>query len=76
MNQKVLQISVKQVYATSSKKAVGSISDIRIVNAGGFYTRLPIVSDIQSTRQIERVQINEPGTEYAVGQYTWCSYCR
>lgn len=56
-------------YSTSSKKAVGSISDIRVVNAGGFYQRLPIVSDIQSTRQIERVQINEPGTEYAVGQY-------
>ena len=56
-------------YSTSSKKAVGAISDIRVVNAGGFYQRLPIVSDIQSTRQIERVQINEPGTEYAVGQY-------
>ena len=57
-------------YATSSLRAVGSINAVRIVNPGGFYTRLPIVSSIQSTRQIERVQINDPGTEYAVGQYT------
>jgi hypothetical protein len=56
-------------YSTSSKKAVGSISNIRIVNAGGFYQKLPVVSGIQSTRNIERVQINEPGTEYAVGTY-------
>jgi hypothetical protein len=56
-------------YSTSSEKAVGSISDIRIVNRGGFYTRLPIVTGIQSNRKIERVQINEPGTEYAPGQY-------
>ena len=56
-------------YSTSSKKAVGSISNIRIVNPGGFYTKLPIVSSIQSTRNIERVQINDPGTEYAVGVY-------
>ncbi|NHK40121.1 hypothetical protein, partial [Thermus thermophilus] len=57
-------------YSTSSRRAVGSIDNIRIVNPGGFYTRLPIVDSIQSTRQIERVTINEPGTEYAVGQYT------
>ncbi|AGN33923.1 structural protein [Synechococcus phage S-CAM8] len=56
-------------YSTSSRRAVGSISDIRITNAGGFYTRLPIVTSITSTRQIERVQIVEPGTEYAVGTY-------
>ena len=56
-------------YSTSSLKAVGSISDIRIVNAGGFYTKLPIVTGIQSTRKIERVQINEPGTEYGIGVY-------
>ena len=60
----------KASYSTSSVKAVGPISNIRIVNAGGFYTRLPVISSIQSTRQIERVQINEPGTEYAVGTYT------
>jgi len=57
-------------YSTSSRRAVGSIDSIRIVNPGGFYTRLPIVDSIQSTRQIERVSITEPGTEYAVGQYT------
>jgi len=56
-------------YSTSSVKAVGSISDVRIVNSGGFYTRLPIVSSITSTRQIERVSIENPGTEYAVGVY-------
>ena len=59
----------KASYSTSSKKAVGAISNIRVVNGGGFYQRLPIVESIQSTRQIERVQINEPGTEYAVGTY-------
>ena len=56
-------------YSTNSEKAVGAIADIRIVNKGGFYTRLPLVSGIQSNRKIERVQINEPGTEYAVGRY-------
>ena len=56
-------------YSTSSEKAVGSIADIRIVNPGGFYTRLPIISDILSNRKIERIQIDEPGTEYAVGRY-------
>ena len=56
-------------YSTSSTKAVGSISNIRIVNPGGFYNKLPIVSSIQSTRNIERVEIEEPGTEYAVGVY-------
>ena len=56
-------------YSTDSVKAVGSISDIRIVNSGGFYTRLPIVTGIESSRQIERVQINAPGTEYVVGTY-------
>ena len=57
-------------YMTSSTKAVGSIGAIRIVNPGGFYTKLPIVSGITSSRQIERVQINAPGTEYAVGTYS------
>ena len=56
-------------YTTSSVRAVGSIGGVRIVNPGGFYTRLPVVTGIQSTRQIERVQINAPGTEYAVGTY-------
>ena len=31
-------------YSTRSEKAVGSIADIRIVNGGGFYTKLPVVS--------------------------------
>ncbi len=31
-------------YSTSSKRAVGAISDIRIVNPGGFYTKLPIIT--------------------------------
>jgi hypothetical protein len=57
-------------YSTSSTKAVGSIANIRIINPGGFYTRLPVVSNIVSTRNIERVQINDPGTEYAPGLYT------
>jgi len=56
-------------YSTSSKKAVGSIADIRLINPGGFYAKLPVVTGIQSSRKIERVQINEPGTEYAVGTY-------
>ena len=56
-------------YSTSSKKAVGSIGDIRLINSGGFYAKLPVVTGIQSSRKIERVQINEPGTEYAVGTY-------
>ena len=56
-------------YSTDSSKSVGSIADIRIVNKGGFYTKLPVVTGIESNRKIERVQINEPGTEYAVGTY-------
>ena len=56
-------------YTTSSKKAVGSIGDIRLINSGGFYSKLPIVTGIQSSRKIERIQITEPGTEYAIGVY-------
>ena len=59
----------KTSYTTSSKKAVGAIGDIRLVNSGGFYSKLPVITNIQSSRKIERVQINEPGTEYAVGTY-------
>lgn len=61
---------INTTYTTSSKKAVGSIGDIRIVNSGGFYNKLPIIETIQSTRNIERVSINAPGTEYAVGTYS------
>ncbi|AOV60911.1 virion structural protein [Synechococcus phage S-CAM22] len=56
-------------YSTSSEKAVGAIGDIRLINSGGFYSKLPVISGIQSSRKIERVQIEEPGTEYAVGVY-------
>ena len=56
-------------YSTSSESAVGALADVRIVNKGGFYTRLPVISGIESNRKIERIQINEPGTEYAPGQY-------
>jgi len=56
-------------YSTSSTKAVGSISKIRLINGGGFYKKLPSVSDIISSRKIERVEIQEPGTEYAAGEY-------
>ena len=59
----------RATYTTSSKKAVGSIGDIRLINTGGFYAKLPVVTGIESSRKIERVQINEPGTEYAVGTY-------
>lgn len=56
-------------YTTSSPKAVGSIASIRLVSGGGFYTKLPIITDIQSSRKIERVDILSPGTEYADGEY-------
>ena len=57
-------------YTTSSKAAVGPIGDIRLINGGGFYKKLPVISGIVSNRKIERVDISEPGTEYAVGEYT------
>ena len=62
-------IATRASYSTSSVKAVGSINSIRIVNPGGFYKRLPVVSNIISSRKIERVEINEPGTQYNVGTY-------
>ena len=60
---------ITTTYTTSSKKAVGSIGDIRLVNSGGFYSKLPIITGIQSSRKIERIEIEEPGTEYAIGVY-------
>lgn len=56
-------------YTTTSKKAVGSIGDIRLINGGGFYKKLPIITDIESSRKIERVEIVDPGTEYEPGEY-------
>ena len=56
-------------YSTTSQKAVGSISKIRLVNGGGFYKKLPIISGIESNRKIERVDIVNSGTEYEAGEY-------
>lgn len=56
-------------YTTTSKKAVGSIGSIRLINGGGFYKKLPIISGIESVRKIERVEIVDPGTEYEAGEY-------
>jgi len=63
----------RTTYATYSKAAAGPIGEIRLISGGGFYTKLPVVSDIISNRKIERVEITEPGTEYAVGEYTGVS---
>ena len=57
------------VYSTTSKRAIGPIADIKLISAGGFYQRLPIISDIASFRQIERVEIISGGSEYAIGTY-------
>jgi YHYH protein len=56
-------------YSTQSTKVAGSIASIRLINGGGFYKKLPVISDIQSVRKIERVEINNPGTEYEPGEY-------
>ena len=43
-------------YSTTSTRAVGPINSIKLVgNPGGFYQKLPIISDIASFRQIEKV---------------------
>jgi len=56
-------------YSTTSTKAVGPINSIKLVSPGGFYKRLPIISDIASYRQIEKINITDGGTEYAPGVY-------
>jgi len=56
-------------YSTTSLKANGPINTIKLVNKGGFYKKLPVITDIASERQIDRVVISNPGTEYAVGVY-------
>ncbi len=56
-------------YSTTSVKAIGPINTIKLVSPGGFYQRLPIISDIASFRQIERITITSGGTEYATGVY-------
>lgn len=57
-------------YETFSEKVAGKIGKIRLVSGGGFYTKLPIVSNIVSSRKIERVLIIDPGTEYQPGTYS------
>lgn len=59
----------RSYYSTSSLKAIGPIADIKLVNPGGFYQRLPIVTDIASNREIEKVRILNGGTEYVNGVY-------
>ena len=56
-------------YSTTSLRAVGPINTIQLVSPGGFYQKLPIISDIASFRQIEKVVVNDGGTEYAPGVY-------
>ena len=56
-------------YSTTSTRAIGSINTIKLVSPGGFYQKLPIISDIASFRQIEKIIINDGGTEYATGVY-------
>ena len=56
-------------YSTTSTRAVGPINSIKLVSPGGFYKKLPIISDIASFRQIEKVEIVDGGTEYAPGVY-------
>ena len=56
-------------YSTTSTKAAGPINSIKLVNKGGFYKKLPIVTNIASDRQIDRIDILNGGTEYAVGVY-------
>lgn len=56
-------------YSTTSTRAVGPINSIKLVSPGGFYKKLPIISDIASFRQIEKVVIVDGGTEYASGVY-------
>ena len=56
-------------YSTTSTRAIGPINTIKLVSPGGFYQKLPVVSDIASFRQIEKIIINDGGTEYAPGVY-------
>ena len=57
-------------YSTTSVKAIGPINTIKLISPGGFYKKLPVVSDIASDRKIEKVRISNGGTEYATGVYT------
>ena len=57
-------------YTTTSTRALGPIGSIKLVNAGGFYKTLPIVTDIASERKVEKVNILNAGTEYEPGVYS------
>ena len=57
-------------YSTTSLRAIGPINGIKLISAGGFYTKLPVISDIASSRKIEKIRILDGGTEYAPGVYT------
>lgn len=59
----------RSYYSTTASKAIGPIANIKLVNPGGFYQRLPIVTDIASNREIEKVRITNGGTEYVNGVY-------
>ena len=59
----------RSFYSTTSLKAIGPIATIKLVNPGGFYQKLPIVTDISSNREIEKVRILNGGTEYVNGVY-------
>ena len=65
------EVSIQAKYALVLKEQLDLSMLIRIV-----VTQVVSILDyllfhsIQSTRQIERVQINDPGTEYAVGVYS------
>ena len=59
----------RSLYSTTSPKAIGPIASIKLVNPGGFYQKLPIVTDIASNREIEKVRILNGGTEYVNGIY-------
>jgi len=57
-------------YSTTSLKAIGPINTIKLISPGGFYKKLPVISDIASDRKIEKVRITNGGTEYQPGVYT------
>jgi hypothetical protein len=63
-------IAENSSYTTTSTTASGPISDIEFVSSGGFYKKLPIVTSLVAIRTIERVQIENQGTEYQPGIYT------
>ena len=56
-------------YSTTSRRAIGPIASIKLISKGGFYKKLPVISDIASFRQIERINIVSGGSEYAIGTY-------